>query len=463
MIATITFNLAGGLTRASGGYVFFYAVLVMILGISWKAFLGEPANTNLKQPLLTFEIYVGSIVAMLGAVFLSRKLTAKRAILSNVVNDANMSDAAVGCMIAGLILEVATMIVPNQSGSILSALRQVNFFLPMAIILGTISQIRRSGGTSCVNITVLISGGAIFAIGILGFSKSGIFTPVVCWLIAAASQRYRVTLLQALGLMLAASFMVYYLVPYSQYGRNFRSDSFTQSVNTSLTLLSELNYVREQDKKGAAAVIEDRVQAYFNTPQGLLDRLQMVSVDDALINVTEENGSIGLGPLIYNFENLVPHFLWPDKPQIGIGNLYAHEIGMIADEDTSTGISFSPSGEAFHLGRWAGIFFIAPILWIALFTLFDSLCGDVRNTAWGLFALVMFAHNAPEGMLGGIIYMLWFGAIGIIFAALSAAYVMPILGSVFSPSRRAVLGPVAPVRNIPRRVPRIQPSQNSSL
>ena len=39
LIADFTFNLAGGFSRASGGYVFFYAILGVIVGIFWKAVL----------------------------------------------------------------------------------------------------------------------------------------------------------------------------------------------------------------------------------------------------------------------------------------------------------------------------------------------------------------------------------------------------------------------------------------
>ena len=471
IIATLAFNLAGGFTRPSGGYVFFYAVLAIIAGLFWKVYLGEPADSNLTQPLLTIEATLGGMTAMFAAVLLSRKLTAKRPFLADIITDANLHSAALGCLIVGLALTLIITVSPYQNGSFLSALAQLNRFLPIAMILGIIYQIRKSGGTSSVNAIVLISGGAIFGTGIIGFSKEGMFTPMLCWLIAAASQRYRVSLYQILGFTLAATFMVYYLVPYSQYGRGYvtrgsisetKQNAFIENIETSISLLSDLGNVRqefEQTTKGAER--NEYEPEYFDSPQGLLDRLQMLSMDDAIINVTEQNGAFGYMPVLWDFENDIPHFLWPGKPTLGVGNLYAHEIGMIGDEDTTTGISFSPMGEAFHIGRWVGVFILAPVLWIMLFTLFDSLCGDVRKYPWGLLALVLFAHLAPEGGLGGPIYMLWYGAIGIIFAALAAAYVMPILGSIFTGAGRTGSRRSGPVRSIPRRLPPIQPSQSS--
>ncbi|MDW5267830.1 MULTISPECIES: hypothetical protein [Acidobacteriaceae] len=461
IIAAFTFNLAGGFTSASGGYVFFYAVLVVIVGITWKAVLGEQAGSDLKQPLLTFQVYVGGITAMLAAVFFSRKLTAKRPLLANMVSDENMSNAATGCMIAGFALTAVITVAPSGSGSVLSAVGQVNFFLPLAIILGTIAQIRKSGGTSSVNLTVLIACGALFAGGLINFSKQGIFSPPLCWLIAAASQRYRITFYQTLGCVLALLFMGYYLVPYSQYGRNYKSISISENVSTSISLLSKLDYVREQSHQTADGIVEDRVQAYFDTPQGFFDRLQMISPDDALINVTEDNGNIGYVPIVMDFANLIPHFLWPGKPEVGFGNLYAHEIGMIGADDFSTGISFSPTGEAFHLGRWMGIFVLAPLLWIMLFVIFDSLCGDVRKYPWGLLAIVIFAHEAPEGMLRGVVHDSGYFALGIVVAAVTSAYVMPIIGALVSVPERTRLRRIAPIRSIPRRLPPAHPPQES--
>lgn len=426
--ATATFNLAGGFSRPSGSYVFFYSVLAVILGICWKAVIGERADSNLSQPNLTIEVYLGSIVAMLGAVAVSRRLTLKRPLLGNMVTDANMLNAAVGCMVTGILVYAAVLLGNMQSGSILSAVAQINRFIPMALILGTIYEIRRTGGRKSVNLPVLISAGALLFLGIFGYSKEGIFMPVACWLVAAGSQGYRLSKPQLAGLVFWLFFAVHYLVPYAQYGRNFVQPTFSGNLQVVVSLLSDLDRVRDDYEKTNADYYEGHTQRYYNTSQGFMDRLQMISVDDGLIDLTEQRGAIGPLPLIMGAENLVPHFLWPNKPAVNFGNFYAHEMGGLSPDDTTTGISFSPSGEAYHIGRWVGVFFWAPLLWILLFTLFDSLCGDTRVSPWGLLMSAYFAHVAPEGMLGGIIYAMGYVTFGLVFAAFSAAYLMPILG-----------------------------------
>jgi hypothetical protein len=452
IVAAITFNVAGGFTRTTGAYVFFYTLLTVIVGITWKAILGEPAQSNLAMPFLTFQVHLGGVLALLFAVYVSRRLTTKRALLANMVTDANMQNATTGCMITGIILTTFLTFLPHENGSILAALSQLNRFYVIAILLGVIHQIRKSGGTSSVNVPVLISMAAIFISGVLAFSKEGMFTPFICWFVAAASQRYRLSLYQLIGVILTTLFLFQYLVPYSQYGRSFITGTPSEDFDTTITMLSDLGDVRQKYYQDQGGERGEGSNYYYDTPQGFFDRLEMLSPDDGLIEVTEEKGQFGFSPIIMGFENLIPHIIWPGKPGIFFGNIYAHEVGILSEEDNTTGVSFSPMGEAFHLERWLGVFLIAPALWIMLFTLFDSLCGDVRKSPWGLLMFVVYSHLAPEGMLGGIIYMLGFVTAGLLFAAFTAAYVMPIIGTLVSGPEAARVRRILRIQSVPRRV-----------
>jgi hypothetical protein len=442
IISAIAFNVAGGITRPSGAYVFFFSVLAVILGLFWKAFLGEPADSNLLVPRLTIEVYVGAICSMLAAVFISKRLTSKQALLANFVTDENMQSATIGCLVTGLAFAAIFAVVPKESGTVLSALSQINRFLLMAVFLGVIHAIRRSGGTSSISLPVLIAGGFLFFTGLLGFSKEGMISPLLCWVLAAATQKYKLSGGQIAGGILTIVFIFQYLVPYSQYGRNFETHSFSGSVSVSLSLLEELGTVRQnyrQDQNDIDTDTDELLRGYFTNRQGFFDRLQMIGPDDSLNQLTEQGVVPGIAPVYIYFANFVPHFIWKDKPTWGGGNLYAHQMGYLADDDTSTGISFSPAGEAFHLMRWVGILILAPVLWIMLFTLFDSLCGDVRKSPWGLLMVLAFAHAAPEGGVAIPIYLMFYATIGILFAAASATYLMPIIGEiVIGPNRKTV-------------------------
>jgi hypothetical protein len=417
-----------------------------------KAYLGEPADSNLQNPILTMSIYLAGMCMMSVAAFFSRRLSTKKALLGRTVTDANMQTATVGCMVSGFLIYFAGFYVPSGNGTVSSALNQINRFFPLAVMLGVLNSCRRSGGTRSVNFPVLVSAAFMFITGVLNFSKEGMITPFVCWILAASSQRYRISRLQLIGMGFTAFFIFYYLVPYSQYGRTYREEGAFYNVDTSLSLLSHLGYVREQYYENSTEALESGVQGYFNKPQGFFDRLEMVSIDDALDNHTEQFGTLGFYPVIQSFENVVPHFIWPDKPPVTGGNNFAHEIGLLAEEDTSTGVSFSSTAAAFHLLGWPGVFLLAPAIWLLLFTIFDSLCGDFRRSPWGLLVMVGFAHAAPEGDINAMVYLCFFGAFTIIFAAITGAYVMPVIGTFFIGPEGITLRHGAPVRAIPGRL-----------
>jgi hypothetical protein len=452
LVANIAFNVAGGFTHTSGAFIFFNSVLGVVIGLCVKIYLGEAADSNLLSPLFTIGVYLSGMCMMLVAVYLSKKVRSKRALMGKMVTDSNMQTATVGCLVAGILITVISYVVPGGNGSVLSALNQLNRFYPLAIILGVINTIRRSGGTRSINLPVLLAGGLMFFIGVLGYSKEGMLAPFAAYVLAAASQRYKVTRTQIVIGILLTLFIFQYLVPYAQYGRTYREESNTANIGISLSLLSNLGYVREQYLESSADSYEERVLGYFNTPQGFFDRLQMISIDDALIYRTQQYGPYGPLPIIQAFENLVPHFIWPDKPQVLSGNVYAHEVGLLADVDESTGVSFSSTATAFHLLGWIGIFLFAPFIWFSLFIIFDSLCGDVRKTPWGLLVTVLYAHAAPEGDIGSIIYMCCYTTYAIVFAGVMGAYVMPIIGTFFIGPEGIMIRRGKPIRSIPNRL-----------
>jgi len=452
IISVLAFNFAGGFTRTSGSYVFFFSTLTLIVGLCWKAILGEPADSNLIDPTLAITVYLGTICSIFVAVIIGRRLTTKRALLGDLVTEANMQRATIGCMITGVLIFIASAVSTGGNGSILSAIAQINQFFPLAIILGTIHAIRRSGGTRSVNLPVLLSGLFLGGTGIFGFSKQGMITPFVAWLMAAASLRYKVSKTQICAGVVVTFVIVHYMVPYAQYGRSYHEESSAANFDVVISLLSNLGEVREEYMTTSKEVAIDAKYSYYDTPQGFFDRLQMIGMDNAIMSYKEQNGFDGFYPIFIDIENLVPHFIWKEKPQFNIGNDFAHQIGLLGDEDHTTGVSFSAAGVAYAYLGWTGVLLLAPILWIFLFALFDSLCGDVRESPWGLLVAVFFAHIAPEGGLDSIIYMYVYTSFGIVFAAVVGAYVMPVFGTLLIGPEGLLIRRGVTIRSVPNRL-----------
>jgi hypothetical protein len=446
LIATFAFNAAGGLTRASGAYVFFYSVLVVIVGICYKALLGEPAQSNLVDPRTDIEVYVGGITAMLAAVIVSRRISRNSGLLQNILKEPQMYRSSIGCIMVGVVGAFAIALLGESAGLLQSAFGQLNQFIPLGIIIGVMYEIRRSGGTRSTNLAVLLAGAYVFFLGTTGFSKQGMLTPLLCWLLPVSALRYRISAWQMVACFSFMFVVFQYLFPYSQYGRSLvpQDSTLAQRVAVAASLLEHPvetrgKYIESVQAETLAA--PSSVGEYYNKPQGFWDRLQFVSTDDPLIDLTDRgNRVIGFGPILEAFVNTVPHFIWPNKP-LGKynGNYYAHELGGLADEDTTTGISFSPTAEAYHMAKWVGVLVVAPLLWFVLFVIFDSLFGDLRAAPWGLLAMVLISHTAPEGALSGVVHLFTFGVEVLVFCALFAAWVAPVIATaILGPGRRDV-------------------------
>ena len=471
VIATIAFNVAGGFSLPSGSYIFFYAVFAVILGVTYKAYLGEAADTNLATPTTTMLVYVGGISGMLVSAYLKKLVLPAKSLLGDTVDRIDMDAASLGCMIVGAGIFIAGAFTvrggataeetyANNAGTVLSALNQVNQFLPLGIILGVTYQIKKTGGKRFLGTAVVVATSfACLVFGIIGTSKQGLFQPIACVIIAAAAMRYQFSRGQILAFALSMFFAFYYLIPYVQLGKQMvQGQTFLESAGNSYALITDVDAVRERTAVEAQTAYDDDdyTSHYFDTPQGIFDRLQMISIDDALIDITEQGQVFGLSPLLYDLYNLVPHFIWPDKPLIALGNIYSHEIGIAhyssaGEDDATTGISFSPTADAFHMARWMGLLLVAPALWFMCFFVMDYVCGDTRRSPWGLLMVAMCAHIAPEGLMNGPFYLTTIGPLTVIFVSFLAAYVLPLIGNVLISRNRTGMA-TTQHSHAPRRV-----------
>ena len=439
LLFTVSFNLVGGFRYPSGSFIFFNGMLTVISSITYKVFLGEPGQTHLHTPNITMLVYCLSMIVLGSVAVLTRRLTPKRGLLADMGEGDVMKKAAIGCLILGGLIQLLTFQV-QDSGSILSAIRQINNFTQLAIILGTFYQVKRSSGRSSSNWIVWTAGLTIFFFsGLFGFSKQGLLVPGTAWIAAAVAAGHRFSRAQILSIAVGALIFQHYLVPFAQVGKSLREDQSTLSNDsrTAIDMLGNLGRIRALYKEGQATASEDTEGIhYYDRSEGFMDRISMFAPDDALISYTVQNEEDGYAPTIWAFANVIPHFLWKDKPYYFTGNLYAREIGMISDDNDSTGISFSPQSDAFHQLKWLGVLVIFPPIVFLLFMVMDSLSGPLSDSPWGLLFAVQCAHIASEGMIIGQVWTATYMAFGIIVAALLSKYVLPKIAGVLTNTER---------------------------
>ena len=413
-IWAVAFNVTGGIQYTSGAFIFFNGLLTAIFGLVVKILLGQPGERNLLSPRTTMSCYCIGMAATAVAAFLSRNLRSRQALLKNFDSLAAMKTGAITCLIFSVLLGAFSGSA-MQNGSIGSAIGQINRFPLMGIMLATTYEVRISNGKRSTNWIVWTGLLLNVALGLISFSKEGMLIGPACWIVAAALNRFSFSARQILLCVVGLAFMVYYLVPYSQYVRNLHGATRAESVAVAALYLSDLNKTRQLYLDAIAEVDIANDPHLYDEREGFLDRMVMLAPDDALIDFTDKGNVFGLDPTFQTYANVIPHFLWHDKVAVNTGNTYAHELGLLAEDDVTTGISLSPVADAYHQARWLGLLLLLPINMFIAFLIADSVAGSSKYSIWAMLPILEVSHLAPEGGLGGCVYLSTYWVIAIIF------------------------------------------------
>jgi hypothetical protein len=344
----------------------------------------------------------------------------------------NYQLAALGSLAVGVGVLVLGGVLPEQAAAAVRTVNQLNVpFLVAAILLGTIGTIRETQGQRTLGFINGLAMAIIFVQGLTQFSKQALLTPGACWLAALAYSRIKLRPPQYLGMAAFAVLTLYFANTWAG-GRNDVPEtgaSFSQRVALATSDLTHFSDMRKRSAEAESYHRDNGQVTYFDPPQGIMDRLTMFTPDDQLIAYTAAGHLEGYGPVIGDVENWVPHVLAPNKPSTIVGNYYAHEVGGLAADDFSTGVSYSPVSEAFHLDGWTSLLLLLPVVWFVLFLSIDfTTSGDLRRGPWALILIIFFAHAAPESLLGGLIYYIFNGNIAMLFAMFFCTRIAPTVG-----------------------------------
>jgi len=454
LMAVLAFNVAEGFATFPGVYVFFFSTLTVILGVFWKAVLREPANSNLLDPMLTMSVYTVSMALLLLVVIIIRRIDFRSDNVAAVfrANELNYTIAALGSLAFGLAVIVLSAVLPPAANGILAVLHQLNVpFVVLAILLGTIGIIQESGGRRSMGFINGLAMAVVFVQGLTTFSKQGLLTPGACWLAAAAYTRLKLRPMQYVGLVGFAILTLYFADPWSGARNDVPATGagFSQRLQLVAFELRNFQSLRERAHESGELYKESGAISYFDTSQGLLDRLTMFTPDDQLIAYSARVRFEGYKPILEDFENWIPHVLAPNKPIPIGGNYYAHEVGGLAPDDFTTGVSYSPVSEAYHLDGWTSVLLLLPAIWFLLFLSVDfTTSGDLRRGPWALILIVYFAHAAPESLLGGLIFYIFNGNVAMLFAMFFCTRIAPTVGVFFYGRQR--IEALQPRRPLPR-------------
>ena len=262
-------------------------------------------QTNLIDPQRTLSVYLVGMCSMLAAVLLNSRLRRKTPLLSDRLNSTQINSIGVGCFLLYLL---PVYILPAQWAG---TYNQFDYFEYLAIMLPVYQLARDSDGRRTFNwVSFIVWLYVTVVLGILSFSKEGIFVGSAAWIIAAAAAGYRVTLKKGVTLAVTALAAVLLFTPFSQVGRLYRGDGNVVSIVVNM-LTHPLETQAIYSKSQADILQSDGLGSsrWFNQPEGFLERLTVVPIDDVLIYVTDHGQPGSLDVLKSYWLNLVPRYL----------------------------------------------------------------------------------------------------------------------------------------------------------
>lgn len=449
LAAAFAFNKMGGLTWPSGGFIFFYSMLTMIVGVVWKAVLGEPVDSNLRDPQATFAAYMVGMIALGVTGIIVSYFRPRKPFITGYVPPEEAEHAAMGCFLAGVGLILLVLMLP--SSGLTSFLIQVNRLPDLTLLIAVYYRVRNTEGRSASSGVAILTFTLMFLGSLITFSKQAIFTPFVCWILGALALGYWISLKRFVVVCLAMVAIFSVMSPYAQYGRDHREE-FSNPLDVIVQLvmhpteIAEKQREHEENEKGLR-------YHYYNENEGGMERLTMLTLDDPLIEISDHGKTMGLDWSWIYVLNSIPRFLLPDKPSTASGNMYAHEIGLLSKEDTTTGVSFSSIAEAYHISRWLGLLIVLPIFAFIGMWMSDAVTGSVKDGPWALLYTLIWAHAGPEAGLGGLLYVAAQGTVAVALLTVFVSRIGPAIGTlVLGPAKRRDTQTERAVAQIPQRV-----------
>ena len=130
-----------------------------------------------------------------------------------------------------------------STGTVWTALSQLNIFVPMATILATYYEICISRGQRSINWIVLVSILYVAGFGFIAASKQGMYAPFLSYFLVCGALEYRFRPLQVIVILAWLAFAVGFLFPWAQYARSMtRQSTLTGTVDATISLLRNPQY-----------------------------------------------------------------------------------------------------------------------------------------------------------------------------------------------------------------------------
>jgi hypothetical protein len=424
---------AGGGLRSAFGCL--NAVLVgkfLLIGITIKMLVLEPADGTLKAPLTTASVMaIGFLGLFLGTLVQSRIACPEYFSMNRPISDRMLLSFSIALFCGSYLSYFAEIIATGggdgiQTGGWLGIARAMASLRSFAIVPPMLYLWRmrtRLWMTHPAILAVLVWSAGV---GVFSTSKQEAIEPLAFYVLVGF-MRYGMRNIRLWGLVFTG--LLYYSVivfPYSQYVRHNGGREGTLEQRAAITkdiflrILNDSTFRAETTQHATA-------NSYFDKPALTpFNRLAMVGEADRLIAGTEHQKAFTEWETItWGFKLLTPSFLSPDKPVFEAGNYLGHIVDDVGPADETTQISYGVMANFYNAFGLPGVFLGTTLLFAGFYYWIRIFLGDARWTGrpttsalWFIWIVATFQHSIVESTVSGLIASLSFPVIlGILYIA----------------------------------------------
>jgi hypothetical protein len=416
VFSVIGINLAGGLGMVAGCCFAIIALKMFVVAEIAKVCFGEPGQSHLQEPLTTIGVLAVSMAALCCAALVSRPFRPNRVLFRPLTDKKSLSLLALMAFVVGtggfLVAQFQGVSEDGavQLGGLAGLLRRISACAPLAIVAGTAFTIVDSKGKRLFSLYNGLPFFSQLAIGILFTSKQGLFDPFFYLAVTGMAFRYPWRVSHLLGGIFVALLSLYVLFPFAQVARNYTrgvniSDTYKKTIDFLDENVRNTHYLFDQYDEYKEGVGEDDAGRYFESPNGVLERMSLIKPADSLISATLKQGTSGWETIKSGLADLLPRAILPRK-YVNVPNALGYKAGFVDEDNAGTCISFGFAADAFSSFGWAGVAVISFFIGLLLIVISRLLTPAIHSNIWAVVLLGSYQLSIAEAPIGGVLQII---------------------------------------------------------
>lgn len=321
------FGLTGFIIRGAfnlGAWVAFFFVLGNVLiALYAKTLFGQPLDSNLYAPTLSFGALAFTSMALLMAIMLVSKIRVGRPILTPTRDPQFLFKFSWIVFGLGVLFWYLNRMFQDPSGSGFGGIALFRHLLFMGVIARTAALLEQSQGSKTVDMRLTLLVGVSCVLGFVDNTKTQVALPIASYLATLLFYRRGLPVRTLVIIVVTGLFFVSILFPIIHAFRAMGQKKLDLSERIefiTVNLESVLNKPDEMDdfRSQASAAFEGVHTNYFGgngRGQMLLGRYASIQQIDPVIARASTRGAQGGDAIWPALLRLLPTFLYPDKPE----------------------------------------------------------------------------------------------------------------------------------------------------